>query len=53
MEGERPETEFQGPGHYQRGSSPIWFVVGAIVVLIWALAYVVMNWGGLGPGIGY
>jgi hypothetical protein len=53
VERERPETELEGAGRYQRASSPLWFVVGAIVILIWALAYVLMNWGGLGPGVGY
>jgi hypothetical protein len=42
-----------GPGGYQRNSTPLWFVIGTIIILAYGVFYILRFWGGLGPGAGY
>lgn len=32
------------------GRIPVWLLVVYAVLFVWALVYVVVHWGGLGPG---
>ena len=47
-EREAQETE---PGKYQRETTPLWFVIGSLLVAAWVAYYIYKFWGGLGPGI--
>ncbi|MEJ2182346.1 MAG: hypothetical protein P8Y66_02355 [Nitrospirota bacterium] len=40
-------------GSYMREKTPLWFVIGSLLVAAWALYYVIAYWGGSGPGVGY
>lgn len=59
---EHPELEVRGSSHPELeeyaggtiqarvGHIPIWLLVVYAVLFIWALYYMVVYWGGLGPG---
>lgn len=46
---ERDETS--GIEVYQRKTN-LWLKVVYVLVAIWAVWYLIANWGGLGPGLG-
>jgi len=50
---EHDNYEHTGRSGYQRESTPGWFLIGIVVLLIWFVYYLVRYWGGLGPEIGY
>jgi hypothetical protein len=49
------EEEFEAPevknDNYQRQTTPLWFVIGSAIVVVWVVYYIYKYWGGLGPGI--
>ena len=49
---EREEMEEYAGGTIQahHGYIPVWLLVVYAVLFIWALYYLVVYWGGLGPG---
>jgi len=51
-ESSHPEMEEYAGGIIQArvGYIPIWLLVVYAVLFIWALYYMVVYWGGLGPG---
>ena len=51
-ESPHPEMEEYAGGTIQsiHGYIPAWLLVVYIVLFIWALYYLVVYWGGLGPG---
>jgi hypothetical protein len=51
-ESSHPEMEDYAGGHIQArvGYIPIWLIVVYFGLFIWAMYYMVMYWGGLGPG---
>jgi hypothetical protein len=51
-ENSHPELEEYAGGIIQArvGHIPIWLLVVYAVLFIWALYYMVVYWGGLGPG---
>ncbi|UPK38182.1 hypothetical protein IVB18_13480 [Bradyrhizobium sp. 186] len=51
-ENPHPEMEEYAGGTIQsiHGYIPVWLLVVYIVLFIWALYYLVVYWGGLGPG---
>jgi hypothetical protein len=51
-ESSHPEMEEYAGGTIQaiHGYIPVWLLVVYIVLFIWALYYLVVYWGGLGPG---
>jgi hypothetical protein len=51
-ENSHPEMEEYAGGTIQarHGYVPLWLLVVYLVLFIWALYYLVVYWGGLGPG---
>jgi hypothetical protein len=49
---DREEMEEYAGGTIQsrHGYIPVWLLVVYVVLFIWALYYLVVYWGGLGPG---
>jgi TRAP-type mannitol/chloroaromatic compound transport system permease small subunit len=42
----------QGEITSRRGRVNAWLIVVYVVLAVWAVAYVILYWGGLGPGLG-
>jgi hypothetical protein len=42
----------QGEIASRRGRVNRWLIVVYVVLVVWSLAYLVVYWGGLGPGLG-
>ena len=42
----------QGEISSRHGRVNRWLVVVYLVLAVWAVAYLVVHWGGLGPGLG-
>ena len=42
----------QGEVASRRGGVNAWLIVVYVVLAIWAVAYLFLYWGGLGPGLG-
>lgn len=51
MKDEEREAREVRPGNYQRKSTPLWFVIGSILVAAFSAYYIIEFWGGLGPGV--
>ena len=54
--GHRPEDELeQYGGHIEarHGIIPAWLLAVYFVLFVWALYYVYVYWGSLGPGLDY
>ena len=43
----------QGEISSRHGRVNRWLVVVYVVLTVWAVAYLVVYWGGLGPGLGH
>jgi hypothetical protein len=46
------EEYAQGEVASRRGRVNAWLIVVYVVLAVWAVAYLVLYWGGLGPGLG-
>ena len=46
------EEYAQGEVTSRRGRVNAWLIVVYVVQAIWAVGYLVLYWGGLGPGLG-
>jgi len=51
MKDEEREAREVKNDNYQRQSTPLWFVIGTVIVIVSAAYYILRFWGGLGPGI--
>jgi hypothetical protein len=45
------EEYAQGEVASRRGRVNAWLIVVYVVLAVWAVAYLVLYWGGLGPGL--
>jgi|SoiMethySBSTD1v2_1073268.scaffolds.fasta_scaffold92933_3 hypothetical protein len=52
---QHPEIEDYAGGYIQayHGTIPVWLLLVYLVLFVFAMFYMVVYWGGLGPGLGY